>query len=172
VPSDLAPAEIMALARILDELDYYQLLHLEPGATASEVRAAYHATSRSFHPDANRDLGAEERAAVERIAKRVTEAYAVLRDPRRRRAYDEARERGELRMQVVEAEAAASQQAAALDGTTPNGRRFSAMARSDVERGDLRAAIRNLQTALTFEPSNDHFRTRLQELKARLRPTP
>ena len=86
--AELAPTEIVALARILDELDYYQIMHVRPGASAREVKKAYFATSRAFHPDANRHLQGEVRDAVGKIAKRVTEAYSVLRDPRRRAAYD------------------------------------------------------------------------------------
>ena len=85
----MAPTEIKALARIIGELDYYGLLHLEPGASPREIKRAYHASSRAFHPDANRHLEAGLRDAISSIAKRVTEAYQVLRDPRRRRAYDE-----------------------------------------------------------------------------------
>ena len=54
--AELAPTEIKALARIIDELDYYQLLHLDPGASPRDVKLAFHATSRVFHPDANRHL--------------------------------------------------------------------------------------------------------------------
>ena len=54
--ADLAPLEIRALVKIIDELDYYQVLHLKPGASPREVKQAYHATSRTFHPDANRHL--------------------------------------------------------------------------------------------------------------------
>ena len=72
--SALAPAEIRALSRILEELDYYQLLHVAPGATAQQIRTAYHDCSRNFHPDANRNVPDELRPSVERIAKRVTEA--------------------------------------------------------------------------------------------------
>ena len=80
----MAPTEIVALSRIMDELDYYQFMHVERGATLREVRSAYYATSRAFHPDANRHLEGTLQEAVMQIAKRVTEAYAVLRDPRRR----------------------------------------------------------------------------------------
>jgi DnaJ-class molecular chaperone len=165
----LAPTEILALAKILDELDYYQVLHVRPDAPASEVRKAFHASSRAFHPDANRHLDAQHRAAIAGISKRITEAYTVLRDPKRRKAYDESLRAGRRRLQISEADAVAEQQASAeLDGTTPNGRRFFAMARGDLARGDLAAAVRNLQTALTFEPSNTRFRTQLQELRTRL----
>ena len=54
MPEQLAPTEIRALARLLGELDYYQLLHLRRDAGSVEVKRAYHATTRVFHPDANR----------------------------------------------------------------------------------------------------------------------
>ena len=54
--ADFAPTEILALSRILGELDYYQLLHLEQGASPREVKKAYHATSRAFHPDADQKV--------------------------------------------------------------------------------------------------------------------
>jgi len=164
--SDLAPTEILALANILDELDYYQVLHIEPEASAGQVRQAFHASSRAFHPDANRHLDAAHRSAIARISKRITEAYTVLRDAKRRRAYDEALSAGQNRMQIAEAEAKAEQTASAeLEGTTPNGRRYSALARQDMARGDFKAAVRNLQTAITFEPDNQGFKDALEEAK-------
>ena len=82
-------AEIKALAGLLDELDYYTLLEAKRDCSTSELKEAYYQLSRRFHPDANRSQPAEVRGAAERIAKRLTEAWSVLRDPRRRRAYDE-----------------------------------------------------------------------------------
>ena len=103
--SSLPPLEIQALVKILDELDYYQVLHLESDATRSDVKKAYFQTSRSFHPDANRHLAEGLRANCMRISKRVTEAYCVLRDPRRRTAYDSQRveDEGSLRVQLAQA---------------------------------------------------------------------
>ncbi len=169
--SELAPTEILALGRIVDELDYYQLLHLRAGATAGEVKRAYHATSRVFHPDANRHLDAELRDAVERIAKRVTEAYSVLRDPRRRAAYDRRLQAGEgVRIQLAEAKAEAGRRATEERlGRTPQGRQYFSLALADIQRGDFAAAVRNLQTAVTFEPGNEAFKSRLVEVRARLR---
>ncbi len=165
----LAPTEILALANILDELDYYQVLHIDPGASAAQVRQAFHASSRAFHPDANRHLDREHREAITKIARRITEAYTVLRDAKRRRAYDEGRGTGQRRMQIAEAEARAEQTATAeLEGATPNGRRYSALARQDLARGDLAAALRNLQTAATFEPGNSHFKATIQDLKEQI----
>ena len=100
----MAPTEIMALARIMGELDYYQLLHLERSASPSDVKRAYHACSRTFHPDANRHLAGDLRDSVCRVAKVITEAYQVLRDPRRRSAYDRTLTAdGRVRIRLAEA---------------------------------------------------------------------
>ena len=165
---ELAPTEIKALARILDELDYYRLLHVAPGSDAVEVKRAYFASSRAFHPDANRHLPEELQGAVAAIAKRITEAYSVLRDPRRRAAYDRRLAEGSgTRMQLAEAEAEAERSETQQRGQTPQGRQYYARAEADLARGDRAAAARNLQTALTFEPGNPLFREKLAELRKR-----
>ena len=69
----LAPLEIRALAKIVDELDYYQILEIQPGASRAEIKQAYYKTSRTFHPDANRSLDSELRGECERITKRISE---------------------------------------------------------------------------------------------------
>jgi curved DNA-binding protein CbpA len=164
-------AEIRALAGILEELDYYQVLELPPDAPTSAIRTAYHAVSRRFHPDGHREGPPELQQHVARIAKRVAEAYSVLRDPRRRQVYDRqlAGDRARLRMPLAEAEAQADRQRREQqEGRTPNGRRYFALAKADLARGDQAAAERNLKTALTFEPDNNLFR----ELLARIRSRP
>lgn len=168
--AQLAPTEIKALSKIIDELDYYQLLDVRRGANARDVKAAYYASSRSFHPDANRHLAAELREAVAQIAKRVTEAYAVLRDPRRRQAYDGLLdEKRGLRIQLSQAQAEAGKQALENEGRTAQGRQYHRMARTAIERGDWSSASRNLQTALTFEPGNETFTALLEEARAKLK---
>jgi curved DNA-binding protein CbpA len=168
VPPDLAPTEIAALARIVDELDYFQLLHVERGAAASEVKQAYYQTSRAFHPDANRHLEPEQRVAVAKIAKRVTEAYSVLRDARRHQAYLRHLESGEgVRMQLAEAQAEAGRHAIQNQGRTPQGRQYYNLATADLRREDFPAAARNLQTALTFEPDNEFFKAQLKAARAK-----
>ena len=164
----VSPAEIRALSTLMDELDYYQLLEVERGAPTSAVKKAYYLVSRRFHPDANRHLGHDDRTALEHIAKRVSEAYQVLRDGRRRKAYDGQLDAGvgPMRLQLVEAEQRAGQQFVEERlGTTPNGRRFFNLARADIDRGDLLAAARNLKMALTFEPKNQFFQQKLDEVK-------
>lgn len=159
--------EIKALASILDELDYYELLHLPRSAPTSAVRRAFHEASRRFHPDAHRRLEREAHDTLARIARRVTEAYTVLRDPRRRKAYDARLEgaEGPRRLQLADAVEADKKAIEARLGSTPNGRRFFAKAHGDIDRGDLASAVRNLQMALTFEPGNQFFRQKLEEIR-------
>lgn len=166
----LAPSEIKALARIVDELDYYQLMKVRRGASAREVKSAYHATSRLFHPDANRHLDGELQFAVATISKRVTEAYSVLRDPRRRQAYDRQLDAsGGVRMQLAAAEAGARRQEQENQGRTPQGRQFFQLAKAAMQRGDWAGAERNLRTALTFERDNAFFQQQLAEARTRLK---
>jgi Flp pilus assembly protein TadD len=52
-------------------------------------------------------------------------------------------------------------------GKTPQGRQFFQLAQQEVDRGNLKAAIQNLQMALTFEPGNAGFESLLADWKAR-----
>jgi curved DNA-binding protein CbpA len=162
--------EIRTLAGILEELDYYQVLELPPGAPLSEVRGAYHRACLRFHPDAHRGSPPSLQGEIARIAKRVAEAYSVLRDPRRRQVYDRqlAGQPGTFRMPLVAANAEADRvRREEREGRTPNGRRYFRLAQADLARGDRAAAERNLRTALTFEPDNAFFRQALDELRGR-----
>lgn len=168
--AQLAPTEIKALARIIGDIDYYQLLDLRRDAPATEVKKAYHATSRVFHPDANRHLEGELQDAVRVIAMRISEAYSVLRDPRRRKAYDERLQAGEgLRIQLAEAQAEADRRSTEeRGGRTPQGRQFHQLARRAQQKEDWADAARNLQTALTFEPDNAMFKEELTMVRKKL----
>jgi DnaJ-class molecular chaperone len=168
-PPAVEPLEITALSKIMDELDYYQLLNVEPGASTAEIRKAFHVSSRNFHPDANRDLVGELRGQCQQISKRITEAYCVLRDARRRNAYDSRMSKGEsLRIQLADAKNAhIEQRKIERTGATAQGRQFHGKAEADLKAGNLAGAIQNIQMALTFEAGNAGFKAMLEELRER-----
>jgi DnaJ-class molecular chaperone len=63
--------------------DYYEVLGLERDASQAEVKRAFRQLARELHPDVNdHDPEAEEKF------KEAAEAYEVLSDAERRRAYD------------------------------------------------------------------------------------
>lgn len=63
--------------------DYYAALGITKDATQDDVKRAYRKLARQFHPDLNKDEGAEERF------KETGEANDVLSDPEKRAAYDQ-----------------------------------------------------------------------------------
>ncbi|MCW5874023.1 MAG: molecular chaperone DnaJ [Anaerolineales bacterium] len=62
--------------------DYYETLGVPRNATAEELKSAFRRLARQYHPDVNKDPGAEEKF------KELNEAYAVLSDDQKRAAYD------------------------------------------------------------------------------------
>jgi curved DNA-binding protein CbpA len=162
------PAEIIALARGIDRLDYYQLMKLDARADSSQVRTAYHDARRRFHPDCFLRHPDDVRTAVDRIARRITEGYLVLRDRQRRAAYDMALASGHLRLsQEVEAEVTTVVQS--HRGVTPNGKRYLTLCEEEERAGTLPRAIAHLKTAITFEPQNISFRQKLERLAQKLK---
>lgn len=66
--------------------DYYAALGVAPDASPDDIKRAFRKLAREYHPDATGgDPGSEHRY------KEISEAYAVLSDPHRRREYDAAR---------------------------------------------------------------------------------
>jgi len=166
--SDNSLQEIKALARVIDRVDYYRLLKLEPGASSDALRSAYHDARRRFHPDAYLAQGEDVRNAVDLIARRITEGYMVLRDRTRRAAYDTALSSGQVRYNP-ELEQEKKTEAEAARGTTVNGKRYFTLHLEAERAGDLVKAHAHLKTAVTFEPKNAALKAKLEALEAQLK---
>lgn len=79
---------------------YYDTLQVSRHASSSVIKAAYRALSQRHHPDKN--PGSIE--VAQRNMKRLNEAYEVLADPQRRKAYDAHIEQTELNQRDMDLE--------------------------------------------------------------------
>jgi curved DNA-binding protein CbpA len=160
--------EIRTLARLLENFDYYQLLNVERDATLGKIRTAYHLQSRNFYPDQylnSSDI--ELRDAVNAIAKRVKEAYAVLRHSVKRAQYDQMLDASGDRKRVrytKETALEAQQAREEAIGKTAKGREFFRLAEEEKRKGNMEAALRNVQMALVYEPESTRFRALQEQL--------
>jgi curved DNA-binding protein CbpA len=183
---DLAPdrkKEILDLERGLDRLDHFAILGLAPGATAEEARHAYYAASKRYHPDRyyGRNIGSF-RARIDRVFRRLTEAYETLHDPEKRAAYLRAnphlnaappkpapKAEPEPPAQPLDPERAAERRSRIA--RHPYLARSTKMtelvqrARAQISKGEPGRALADLHLALQIEPQN----AELQKLQAEAR---
>ncbi len=63
--------------------DYYEVLGLQKGASQDEIKRAYRQLAKKYHPDINKEPGAEEKF------KEINEAYDTLSDEQKKARYDQ-----------------------------------------------------------------------------------
>lgn len=68
--------------------DFYSILGVSKSASKAEIKSAYRKLARSYHPDVNKDAGAEDKF------KEISNAYEVLSDDEKRSLYDKYGEAG------------------------------------------------------------------------------
>ena len=68
--------------------DYYDILGVSRDASKEDLKRAYRRLARKYHPDVNKETGAEERF------KEINRAYEVLSEPEMRARYDRFGEPG------------------------------------------------------------------------------
>ena len=100
--------------------DFYEVLGVSKSATKEEIKSAYRKLAKKYHPDINKEPGAEEKF------KEVQEAYDVLYDDKKRQMYDQ------FGMAAFEQGASTGGQ-----GNPSNGAGFGSQGFGGVDLGDI-----------------------------------
>lgn len=166
-------AETKQLSHDIETMDYFQVLGVAPDAPISDIKAQYHALQRTYHPDTffqSPDIVLRD--AVFRIAKRISEAYVILRDPVRRTKYAKdvaGPDRAKKLRFTDETEAEVRKEKEQELGKTAQGRQLVTKALASHKKGDLAGALRDLKTAMLFEKDNAGIKARVAEIEAEMK---
>jgi curved DNA-binding protein CbpA len=184
---------IVGWLAVIDQVSYYELLGVTPGAGRDQIRRAFHGFAVTFHPDTHTTRTPEERSAISRIFTRGTEAYRVLSDSGLRSRYDEQRsssghggvrltgapQRGPLTIKPpappppVSGETAPTPDAGPVGRLedhvrNPRARPFAHEAEALANRREYGKAKLQLQLAMNMDPENPVLKAYLDDLQARI----
>ena len=171
--------ELEAIAKILNTLNFYQILKVSPVASTQEIQQAFHREALQFHPDRYAaDQDPEVRDLAKLIYGRVVEAYRTLSNRTKRESYDRDRDyRNALDNKTsnpepssgVDEDAVTSVRQKASGPTASAGNKFFRLAASAFSTRDLTSAKMNIQIALNTDPKNPEFIQLLQRIETELK---
>jgi curved DNA-binding protein CbpA len=143
-PPDLETVrnQILLKSKIVETENLFQVLGLGQDATSEQVKTAYFDAAKRYHPDRLTSMGLESlRGDVEKIFRRVGEAYGTLYDDKRRADYRNTLGKG------AEDPAAHARAVKMLEAEM-------AMRRGEVllRKGDYVGAMRELEQAVAGNP--------------------
>jgi len=166
--------EVETVHSLLEDMDYYRLLRLKPGAPVMEVERAFSDQSQTFHPD--RFYGVRDpkfTRMVTAVFKKVSEAYQVLKDPELKRMYDKklgvvpgsdsASDVRSVNKAALEKERDRSELDDAV--TDKRARKYYELALIARNNEDWNGVVMNIQFALNYEPENDNLKTELKRAR-------
>jgi curved DNA-binding protein CbpA len=158
------------LGRLKVATNHYEVLDLPTNAKMSEIKDAYYAMARRYHPDRFHLIksGTKIHAQISSAFARVTQAYETLTNPNARAGYDQTLERAR-RFAEAEAKTAKAEQvaesasAADFDGDDSD----TGVGRAEysfregcgaLDQGRVNAAVKYLANAARLEPQEARYR--------------
>lgn len=160
------------MADKLDQLSYYNLLKVPQDATADAVKQAFHKFAMKYHPDRFAGSPEKKRARASEVYRRGAEAYRILCDPVRRKAYDKGLVEGLLRFDphLKREEPAAAPGKGKLKVKAPMARPFAQKAERFYKTADWGKAKLNLKMALSHDKENEQLQAWLADVELKLNP--
>lgn len=156
------------LQRLRNATNYYEVIELPPTAHASEIKEAYYAMARRYHPDRfHLKSGTKLHAEISSAFARVTQAYETLTDPNARATYDQTVQRSS---QFSQATAKTPEPAAKsrfsedsdleTDAETESGRAEYHFREGvgALQQGRINSAITHLSHAARLQPQEARYR--------------
>jgi len=155
---------VLKIYEVLDRLDYYRLLGVNREASNPEIKKAFFSIAAKFHPDRNRDADETVGEAIYTIYKRLNEAYGVLCDHEKKRAYDETLRDGRVRLELEDRRTAVPKMP---EETISNreARQFFVQAREALKRGDVMQAELHIKVAKSREGDNAAIESMLAQIQ-------
>jgi curved DNA-binding protein CbpA len=163
-PAEPAPARELSLDEYMEQVEnaetFYELLGVAPKAAISEIKAAYFALARQFHPDRfHKDAGADLQR-IQSAFSNLAQAYETLRSTTSRETYD-------LKMQK-EIAFAEKRRREGIAGVSEIADAAAGQALEDFEEGlallmdgESEAAVPYLARAAHYNPENALYRAYL-----------
>lgn len=148
--------EINALFALVYDADHYRILGIERTAESAEIKRAYYALAKRFHPDRfQRDTDASVRSQIETAFTKITKAYETLSNATARTAYD-------LKLGMQSDAANLSKSSAAASATAHLSREERAadsfkQGLAALKQGNLSAALRLLGDAARLAPQQPRY---------------
>lgn len=159
--------KLLTYAAALDRMDYFQVLNVPYEAQPNDIRVAYRKASKNFHPDRYSRLGDENlKKAIYKIAKRIAEAYTVLRNDQKRPIYLKLVRGPEREKNLRFSESQEEIQKKVKEeqiGTTTQGRQFYQQGIVELKRKRFDQAESAFKSALMYEPENALYQEKLKE---------
>jgi len=160
-------------SRALRTRNHYEFLGVDPGIPREEIRRAYNRLAMQFHPDrAPQALSAADRSRADKLFADIGEIFEGLTAPRSRVIYDLSI--GVTREPEDEEEALALKEerqrfreayALQFPDRVQQAERFAQMAETAAQGGNRKAAANNYKLALSLDPLNDEYKSRMETLK-------
>ena len=157
--------EINSIARLIDELDYYQILKVSQNASFEEIKDAYFRESRNYHPDKYYNEPPELSKKVTLIFKRITEAYKILSDQDTRVIYNDGINSPNRAKNLRYIHGVQGGPPKEDEGQTPMGKKYFQLGKMALNNRDYKGAKINFQLAAKMEPNNETFKKRLVEVE-------